>query len=308
MPIKELKQFARESGLQFDAARQAAYGTVSGLGVTAAAHGQKEYLITISAEGADGTAQTLNTALNGLRQNNPSVIMASYCNHAASLGVKSVRGKDAENLSQVLREVVSACTSQGMHGCCVRCGAASAGPASVNGDLEYICEPCFGQLSQAGNAQIGPGRIVLGLIGALIGSLLGVALWVIIYNFGYIAGIAGLAMLLFSVKGYQLFTKDINTPAIIFCVVLSLLMVFVAENVCVIVEFNKFLQTYASTASITDIGLLPTLSMAWSDDEMRLAMLRDLGIGYFLYIIAGISYIRQLYAGAKGRREVVRLA
>jgi len=53
-------------------------------------------------------------------------------------------------------------------------------------------------------------NLPLGLIGAVIGILLGSVLWVLIGQIGFIAGIAGYAIVFCGMKGYALLGKELS--------------------------------------------------------------------------------------------------
>lgn len=74
-------------------------------------------------------------------------------------------------------------------------------------------------------------NLPLGLIGAVIGILLGSVLWVLIGQIGFIAGIAGYAIVFCGMKGYQLLGKKLSKTGIIICIVLSFLAIIGAEVV-----------------------------------------------------------------------------
>ena len=50
-------------------------------------------------------------------------------------------------------------------------------------------------------------NVFAGIVGALLFSFVGGALWVILYQFGYLAGISGLVGVVCAIKGYKIFAK-----------------------------------------------------------------------------------------------------
>ena len=68
---------------------------------------------------------------------------------------------------------------------------------SINGEMDFLCPDCFGKVNQSleMNRQAKKAiksNPVAGIVGAFLGALAGAVLWVLIYQLGYIAGIAGL--------------------------------------------------------------------------------------------------------------------
>ena len=77
---------------------------------------------------------------------------------------------------------------------------------------------------------------VLGIIGAVIGACIGVVIWVVIYHLGFIAAIGGYAIAAGAMKGYELLGGSLDVKGICFSILVSLLMVFVANYVSWVVE------------------------------------------------------------------------
>ena len=55
-----------------------------------------------------------------------------------------------------------------------------------------------------------PSNAVTGIVGALVGSLLGVVVWIAIYHAGYIASIAGIAIIFCTLKGYEILGHSLH--------------------------------------------------------------------------------------------------
>lgn len=135
-------------------------------------------------------------------------------------------------------------------------------------------------------------NIVTGVVGATLGALLGVALWVIVSMMGYIAGICGVAMLLAGFKGYELLGGTLDTKGMVTCVLISIIMIFVAVNVSLIAEIIKEFG-YATTQRV---GFWNVLNLAWTDAETRRSLIFELIMGYVLYFISGFTYIKKAFA------------
>lgn len=107
-----------------------------------------------------------------------------------------------------VKQMIGFLTAQGCTSGCVVCGNSDAVFYEVNGGMNCLCENCSrevaGQL-EANRRQVtaNKSKLVPGLVGALIGSLIGAALWILIYQLGYIAGIAGAITIICAIKGYE---------------------------------------------------------------------------------------------------------
>ena len=102
-------------------------------------------------------------------------------------------------------------------------------------------------------------NLPLGLIGAVIGILLGSVLWVLIGQIGFIAGIAGYAIVFCGMKGYQLLGKKLSKTGIIICIVLSFLAIIGAEVVSLGITAYRELSEYYSLTLGESFSLLPEL-------------------------------------------------
>lgn len=131
-------------------------------------------------------------------------------------------------------------------------------------------------------------NFIPGLVGAFLGSLIGVALWVGIYHLGYIAGIAGAVMIVCSFAGYEKLGKGLDVKGIITCVVMSILMLYVAGRISVSLELYLELKDYLGGTFFDYYrGMFDLLA---SVDEVG-SFWGDLGMGYFLFVIVSVSYV-----------------
>ena len=131
-------------------------------------------------------------------------------------------------------------------------------------------------------------NFIPGLVGAFLGSLIGVALWVGIYHLGYIAGIAGAVMIVCSFAGYEKLGKGLDVKGIITCVVMSILMLYVAGRISVSLELYLELKDYIGGTFFDYYrGMFDLLA---SVDEVG-SFWGDLGMGYFLFVIVSVSYV-----------------
>ena len=135
-------------------------------------------------------------------------------------------------------------------------------------------------------------NLPLGLIGAVIGILLGSVLWVLIGQIGFIAGIAGYAIVFCGMKGYQLLGKKLSKTGIIICIVLSFLAIIGAEVVSLGITAYRELSEYYSLTLGESFPLLPELL---KEPELVGAVAKDLAIGYILSIWASYSSVKNTW-------------
>ncbi len=104
---------------------------------------------------------------------------------------------------------------------------------TVSGNAYLLCEPCFGQVSEAAAQQnqtkcrsrsrFCPASWVRSLV-----SLIGAVVIVIVGQLGYVAAVSGLVMAICTLKGYEMLGKKLGTPGIIISCVFDALMIFLA--------------------------------------------------------------------------------
>ena len=133
------------------------------------------------------------------------------------------------------------------------------------------------------------GNAILGTVGAIGGALIGAALWVIIYQVGFIAGIAGFVTVLCAIKGFELLGKQkAGKLGTILCVLISLIIIFMANYFCYAIEVYKAFGTDYYLTFGDSLALVPEILQ---DGEVMGAFLKDLLIGYALTIVASFSAI-----------------
>ena len=141
-------------------------------------------------------------------------------------------------------------------------------------------------------------NLTLGLIGAVIRILLGSVLWVLIGQIGFIAGIAGYAIVFCGMKGYQLLGKKLSKTGIIICIVLSFLAIIGAEVVSLGITAYRELSEYYSLTLGESFSLLPELL---KEPELVGAVAKDLAIGYILSIWASYSSVKNTWRQTGGK-------
>ena len=129
--------------------------------------------------------------------------------------------------------------------------------------------------------------LVPGLVGALLGALIGGAMWIGIYKLGYIAGIAGAVTVICAMKGYEKFGGAMDVKGVLISVLISVAMIYFANNIAWAWEAYDALKSYGFTFSDAYRGLHDILV----ETETTNSYYADLGIGYFLTLICSIGTI-----------------
>lgn len=202
-------------------------------------------------------------------------------------------------LDAFLQEFTSYCRSNGLVSCCESCGSGLGLSLYQIGDMEHMfCSSCYSstadslQRKAAEASKKGNGNIVGGIVGALLGSVLGVIVWTLIYQLGYISGIAGLVMIICALKGYEMLGGHLSKAGVIISCVISIIMVLVAEQICVGIEiFNAYKDYY----EISFFDAFRSVPSFLEDPDLRAAVIGDIIMGYILMAVGAWGTVRQAY-------------
>ena len=164
-----------------------------------------------------------------------------------------------------------------------------------------LCEGCASEQKTIPNTPEIPvaENALAGIVGAVLFSLIGGALYFVVYQMGYVAGIVGLAVFFLAGVGYDLFGKTKGKKSkirLITCIIATIVAIFVAEYLCLsyeIFETNKdvFDITFFDAVSVTPEFL--------SKSEISSVVVRDL---VFAYVFGGLAIISDIVAKKKAEK------
>lgn len=129
------------------------------------------------------------------------------------------------------------------------------------------------------------GNVILGLLGAIICSLAGVALWVAIYQMGYIASLSGIVMTICALWGYEKFSGKLDKVGVIISFIVVLVMVYMANRLTYTIEIYKYFHEEYNW-SFWDCFKM--LSDFLKNGEVKRSYLSDLGLGYLFCLIGSV--------------------
>lgn len=135
-------------------------------------------------------------------------------------------------------------------------------------------------------------NVFSGILGAVFGALIGSVLWIVLGQIGFIAGIAGYAIVFCSIKGYKLLGRQVSKKGIVICVILSFVMILVAEYVSTgIAIYQAFVDDYY----ITFMDALKSVPEFLKESDIRNELLKTLAVGYGLAVWASFSFVKKLW-------------
>lgn len=134
-------------------------------------------------------------------------------------------------------------------------------------------------------------NVFLGLIGGLIGSLAGVASIVLLSRIGFVASIAGLVMAICTIKLYEKFAGSISKKGIIICIVITLLMTLLAENISFAWQVVRELDAKGYKGDFFDIffNLYKYMGEGYFNNSTYFT---NLGLVYLFNIIGAFSLFK----------------
>ncbi len=184
----------------------------------------------------------------------------------------------------------------GYVGCCGQCGKLMGGEEpieyyNVNNHGLYLCPECAGQIEESlkeykAERKAETSNLLPGIGGAFIGSLAGVAAWLLIAQLGFVSAISGFLMAFCAFYMYEKFGKALDLKGVIACVVIVLLMVYVANHLTWVIAVYKELKNYGYTFG----DVFKQLGMILKQVDLVKSYRSDLAIGYLLTVVgtAGI--------------------
>lgn len=153
-----------------------------------------------------------------------------------------------------------------------------------------------------------PENVLAGVVGAFLFALIGGVAYFLVYQMGYIAGICGLITVMLASFGYGLFSGRKNTTkGVIFSIVMTLVMIPLAEYFCLAFEFYNVFTVDYGINFFEALRALP--SFMFSPEvmpELLPSVIGDIVIAYLLGALASFSNIRAVLKAnkaAKAARE-----
>lgn len=150
-------------------------------------------------------------------------------------------------------------------------------------------------------------NVLAGFVGAFLFALIGGALYFLIYQMGFIAGICGLITFVLASFGYGLLSgnrKQDSIPGLIAAFVMMLLIIFLAEYLCAAYEIYRAF-TDGTSGIVYDVAFIDVLRAMpdfLSEKDILGAVLQDLLFAYALGLVASISNITRAVKARKQSR------
>ncbi len=197
-------------------------------------------------------------------------------------------------LEYLVYEFTQICNDYQLQNKCAICNNSySTEYICVDNEKKPMCERCYSRLMNSLSEVITKKDIViLGFIGAIIGALIGSILWIVLDQVGFIAGIAGYAIVYCCAKGYELLGRTISKRGIVICIFVSVFMILFAD--CFSLGISIYRQ-FQNEFDIAFVDALLSVPEFLKDTEILKSLLLNLVIGYLFAIWASGSFIKALW-------------
>jgi len=165
--------------------------------------------------------------------------------------------------------------------------------AMVKGELVEICDECFGKLKEMADKkpEVKP-HSPMGYIGAILGAAIGGVIWVLIGKLGFIAAIAGFAIVYFALKGYNLFGGKHKRFTAFYIIVVAVLTVISAELISTFLIVQQELPNLRFNEQIKIM-----FDFILNEETVRFEFFKELAIGLLFTAFGAWKILRTLIDG-----------
>lgn len=218
----------------------------------------------------------------------------------------------ARKIHENVERVIAVLQAEGCVSGCELCGNSySVTPYNVNNTPVFLCSSCGTRVEQ--DMENANGEVLsrksnpfLGFIGAALASVFGVVLWILIYQLGYIAGIAGGAIMLFAFFGYKKMGRAMDTKGVFISFAVGLVMVFVACHVSWTIEAIKAYNEYYGF-NMDFFYMSKKLFSILEKLDIMSDFFIELAIGYGLSLLVAFPTFINSFRESRGTGKINRL-
>ena len=310
-----IRKIAEQLGLSVDEKKWFAFGRRNGYSLIIRQDNyQRQFILSLGVKpGAVEPSEAVGSFLTGLRQKNKWIPVALYEGYSLKIHIRMAAtvGKMVRTVAEIADEVVGYLNSNGYVNCCQLCGEEmGVSSFAVNGTGMELCGHCETQVSNQVSHQVIEHQekkvnYLHGAVGALLGSLVGVVLWVLIYQAGYIAAIAGLVMAVCAIKGFEKFGGKIDKLGIVLTMVITVIMLFVAHALCLSIEIYK---VFGEMVEISIFDAIQAMPAFLGESDVASAFFGELVIGYLMLFAASIPTLIRIYQQKVPQAKIERLS
>ncbi len=274
-------------GFQIDQFNQSAYGKVAGYHYLLSYYKQNKRLVL-------STSVSLTEECHLALMNLPLTYIdqLTYQKPILQMVIQNINKVNPQQIEQMLQMVSTFLSHWQVKEICQYCQQEkNVHICHMQGNIALVCDDCLQQY-QASVPSLPQVKFGRGLIGLILGAIVGMAAWVAFYQTGYITVLGGFLMSFLAIKGYEKFAGRLDLRGLILAIIVSVIMLAVAEMLCLDLEIIKALDVDFERA----LDLLPRFL---EESEIQEAVAQDLAFGYIFMLIGSFSMYYQAYHQVK---------
>lgn len=299
MSLSTLQLFSNEQNLTLNEEKRLVYGKYQDYEIAIKFLPEGLYYLNIPFNlSSKEINNNLETLFKTLKSNINTIEVLKYEDGSINLLLHSINSDDdLNNFKSILKDIINFLKENSLVSACTSCGSLENLSLSlINNNPVYLCNNCSLEFNKhIENEKDNPfnaKKFILGIIGALLFTIPGVALWVIIYNAGYIASIVGFVISFLAIKGYRTLGGKLNTAAAISTVIITFIMIYVSQHISLGFEIYDTFKDL----DITIIDAILEVPTFLAYDDIKSSFIKNLLIGYGFTILASFSTFKRAHA------------
>ncbi|WP_142414155.1 hypothetical protein [Hathewaya massiliensis] len=303
MKDKLLIGLSESTSLSFLSKKDTLFGTYRGYNVTINSNNYIYYIDFPLKLSAEFELNKVNSFLHELTTEFKKLNYATYKNSSIQLqyAANYRKYRKPEILLSILDKIIDFAITNNLVTCCSYCGEeAEVTPFLIGNTIMGCCKNCQLEIKntiaqEQSNFQKQSNNIVGGIVGGFIGALLGSVIWIIIAQMNYIAAIAGLAIAVCCIKGYQMFGGKLNLLGVIITSLITIIMVYLANHISLAIDIYSELKMDYPISFFDALKFVPK---ALEEPSIQRSFISNLVIGYLLTFVGSCSNIIHAYRQA----------
>ncbi|MCD7893958.1 MAG: hypothetical protein LUG60_09685 [Erysipelotrichaceae bacterium] len=127
------------------------------------------------------------------------------------------------------------------------------------------------------------------ILTAFIGTLVGFILWIVMSQLGIFPSWCGFIIVCGCLIGYELLQSGLNKQGMMICMIMSMIMIIIAEMICLGLEIHSYANHYYEVSLLSSFLMIP---MFIFNTSVVVTIILDIIIGIIFEIVGYITYIK----------------
>ncbi|MCD7948947.1 MAG: hypothetical protein LUG12_01625 [Erysipelotrichaceae bacterium] len=127
------------------------------------------------------------------------------------------------------------------------------------------------------------------ILTAFIGTLTGVILWIAMSQLGIFPSWCGFIIIWGCLIGYEIIQSGLNKKGILICIIMSIVMLILAEMICLGLEIHSYANNYYEVSLLSSFFMIPMFVV---NASILVTIILDIIIGMIFEVIGYITYIK----------------